>query len=45
MGRQFIRTPDYPVVETKYGKVKGFVLDGIFTFQGIRYGKAENGDG
>ena len=28
MGRQFICTPDCPVVETEYGKAKGFVLDG-----------------
>ncbi|MBR3276012.1 MAG: carboxylesterase/lipase family protein [Eubacterium sp.] len=40
MARQFICNPDYPVVETKYGKLRGFVLDGIFTFHGIQYAKA-----
>jgi hypothetical protein len=27
-----------PVVETKYGKVKGALDDGIATFKGVRYG-------
>ena len=40
MARQFISNPDYPVVETKWGKLKGFVLDGVFTFHGIQYAKA-----
>ena len=41
MARQFISNPDYPVVETQWGKVKGFLLDGTFTFQGIQYAKAQ----
>ena len=41
MGRDFIYKPDYPVVDTVWGKVRGFVLDGIFTFQGIEYAKAK----
>ena len=40
MARKFISNPDYPVVDTEWGKLKGFVLDGIFTFQGIQYAKA-----
>lgn len=40
MARKFVCTPDYPVVETEYGKLKGFELDGIFTFYGIDYAKA-----
>ena len=40
MSRNFICTADYPVVDTQYGKLKGFVLDGIFTFHGIEYARA-----
>ena len=40
MARKFVCTPDYPVIETEYGKLKGFELDGIFTFYGIDYAKA-----
>jgi para-nitrobenzyl esterase len=27
-----------PIVETKHGKVKGFVEDGVIVFKGVRYG-------
>src|SRR5690242_21616428 len=30
--------PADPVVQTKYGKVKGFVEDGVSVFKGVRYG-------
>ena len=30
MARQFICTEDTPVVQTKAGKVRGFILDGIY---------------
>lgn len=40
MAKNFICNPDYPVVDTKAGKLRGFVLDGIFTFQGIKYANA-----
>lgn len=36
----FVCRDDYPVAETKYGKVRGFYLDGCFTFQGIKYADA-----
>ena len=41
MARKFISTADYPVVETQWGKLRGFLLDGIFNFYGIQYAKAE----
>ena len=37
----FISREDYPVAETKQGKLRGYYLDGCFTFQGIRYARAE----
>ena len=40
MARDFICNPDYPVVESKAGRLRGFVLDGIFTFHGIKYANA-----
>ena len=40
MARKFISNNDYPVVQTEWGKLKGFELDGIITFQGIQYAKA-----
>ncbi len=40
MARKFICMPDYPVVETKQGKLRGFVLDDIFSFRGVQYAKA-----
>jgi para-nitrobenzyl esterase len=41
MARQFLCTSTEPVVQTKAGKLRGFQLDGIYTFQGIRYGEAK----
>ena len=32
---------DIAVVSTKYGKVRGYIDDGIYTFKGIPYAKAE----
>ena len=39
--RKFISTSDYPAVDTVYGRLKGFFLDGLFIFRGIRYAKAK----
>jgi para-nitrobenzyl esterase len=41
MARDVISTLDYPVVDTKAGKLRGFYEDGIFTFQGIKYADAK----
>jgi para-nitrobenzyl esterase len=32
-----------PTIETTYGKVRGFLNEGIFTFRGIRYGASTGG--
>ncbi len=39
--RQVISDPDYPVVETKAGKLRGLVVEGAFIFRGIKYAKAK----
>ena len=39
--KKVIRTPDFPIVETKQGKLHGFKVDDVFHFHGIRYGTAE----
>ena len=41
MARKFICTQDYPIACTADGKLKGFELDGICTFHGIRYAVAK----
>ena len=41
MAKTFRCDPDYPVVQTKAGKIRGFLYDDVFTFQGIRYGVAK----
>lgn len=41
MARQFLCTADAPVVQTCAGKLRGFVLDGVYTFQGIKYADAK----
>ena len=40
MAKQFICAPDYPVVETPKGKIRGFLYEGVFTFKGIKYANA-----
>ncbi|MCD7956713.1 MAG: carboxylesterase family protein [Lachnospiraceae bacterium] len=37
---QAISNPDFPVVETKYGKLRGTWTDDCFIFRGIEYAKA-----
>jgi para-nitrobenzyl esterase len=41
MARQFLCTSTEPVVQTRAGKLRGFQLDGIYTFHGIRYAEAK----
>ncbi len=41
MAKQFISTPDYPVVATPKGRIRGYVYDGVFTFKGIKYANAK----
>lgn len=41
MARTFVCTADHPVVETRAGKLRGFILDGTYTFYGIKYADAK----
>ena len=41
MARKFVCTTTEPVVQTKYGKLRGFILDGTYTFYGIKYADAK----
>ena len=41
MAKQFICTGDYPVVETKAGKLRGFQLGTTFHFYGVQYAQAK----
>ena len=41
MARKFVRTADFPVVATKAGKLKGYQLDDIYIFKGVRYATAK----
>lgn len=41
MARSFICTDTEPIVETKSGKLRGFILDGTYTFHGIKYADAK----
>lgn len=41
MAKKFVCTPDEPVVQTAQGKLRGFVLDGTYTFYGIPYAQAD----
>lgn len=38
--KKVIRTPDFPIVKTKQGKLHGYQEDQVFHFYGIRYGRA-----
>lgn len=39
--RSVISNPDYPVVETPKGKIRGLWEEGVFIFRGIQYAKAK----
>lgn len=39
--RQVQSQPDYPVVTTKYGRLRGLETDGTFIFRGVQYAKAK----
>lgn len=39
--REFICTEDVPVVQTDKGKIRGYIIDGTYTFRGIRYAQAK----
>jgi len=41
MAGQFICEKEWPVVQTKAGKLRGFVVDGTYTFHGIKYADAD----
>ena len=41
MAKSFICAPDYPVVTTPKGKIRGYCYEGVFTFKGIKYANAE----
>ena len=41
MAKKFVCTPTEPVVNTAKGKIRGFILDGTYTFYGIPYAEAE----
>lgn len=41
MTRKFVCTPDFPVVETTQGKIRGFQSDDLFIFHGVPYADAE----
>ena len=41
MTRKFLCSTTAPIVQTKYGKLRGFVLDSTYTFYGIKYADAK----
>ena len=41
MAKKFICAPDYPVVTTPKGKIRGYCYEGVFTFKGIKYANAK----
>jgi para-nitrobenzyl esterase len=42
-GASRLSTPPEAIVETKHGKVRGALRDGIYTFKGVPYGKDTGG--
>jgi para-nitrobenzyl esterase len=43
-GRGTYFTPRSAVTKTEYGKVRGYVEDGVFTFKGVPYGASTGGE-
>lgn len=41
MARKFVCSTTEPIVKTKAGKVRGFIIDGTYTFHGIKYADAK----
>ena len=41
MAKKFVCTTTEPVVQTRYGKLRGFILDGTYTFYDIKYADAK----
>lgn len=41
MARKFVCSKTEPIVETKAGKLRGFIVDGTYTFHGIKYADAK----
>lgn len=41
MAKRFVCTSSEPIVQTKAGKIRGFILDGTYTFHGIKYADAK----
>ena len=40
MAKKFICSAKEPIVQTKNGKLRGYILDGTYTFHGIKYAMA-----
>ena len=41
MAKMFVCSKTEPIVQTKAGKLRGFILDGTYTFHGIKYADAK----
>ncbi|MDF2487193.1 MAG: carboxylesterase [Herbinix sp.] len=41
MARNFVCSKTEPIVTTKAGKVRGYIIDGTYTFHGIKYADAK----
>lgn len=39
--KQVVCLPDYPVVQTRQGKLRGLEVEGAFIFRGVRYAEAK----
>ena len=39
--KAIVSRPDFPVAETKAGKVRGLLEEDVFIFRGVQYAKAQ----